>query len=224
MAPDLRLNRALHELLTRFKACPVDVAELRALLQPLPREEFPIGASIYREGEPSECLHLLLDGTVRVSAGSQKTVLTTISAPTVLGHLGVLTGLPRSASIDTVSPAVLIRIGQAQVRELSAGSGAGNQAFRRLMLATMGGLMSDTNQQLQELVTEYGESIPRGAARLQGEEPPRPPKGGGRSGVPASPGHAADRLSSGFDPDLLDELENIRLVQTEDDRRHKYKR
>lgn len=217
MGPDLRLNRALHDLLTRYQACAVDVAELRALLQPLPREELAIGTNLYREGDNSESLHLLLEGRVRVSAGAQKTVLTTISAPAILGHLGVLTGLTRSASVDTVSQAVLIRIDHHKVKELSAGTAPGHQAFRRLMLATMGGLLADTNQQIHELVPEYGETIPRGAARLESPSLPPPRKG-------PRPGHAADRLSAGFDADLLDELENIRLVQTEADNRSKYKR
>jgi CRP-like cAMP-binding protein len=219
MAPDLLLNRALTDLTTRYHACSVDLPALRASLSGMPRDVLAPGAVIYREGDPSECLHLVLEGTVRVSTGPTKTVLTSITAPAFLGHLGILTGLPRSAHIDTISAVTVIRLNQRQVTDMTSARTPQGQAFRRLLLAAMGDLLAETNRSLIELVSQVGQPIPRDAARLQAEPVSRPPAPSRYSSA-----HAADRLANTFDASLLEMESEIRLVRTAEDERNKYKR
>lgn len=219
MAPDLLLNRALTELTTRYKACSVDLAALRRALGALPRDVLAPGTVVYREGDASECLHLLLEGTVRVSTGPSRVVLTSITAPAFLGHLGILTGLPRSAHIDTISAATVLRLNQRQVTEMSTSKTSEGQAFRRLLLAAMGDLLAETNRSLVELVPQIGQPIPRDAARLQTEQVSRPPAPSAKTSA-----HAADRLANTFDASLLEMESEIRLVRTAEDERNKYKR
>jgi len=64
--------------------------------------EFEAGGCIFREGSPSDCCYLIDAGEVRIEVQSQEVdtdaVLGYLSPPSVLGELGLLDGLPRSAT------------------------------------------------------------------------------------------------------------------------------
>lgn len=209
------LNRALTTILQTQRACRVDMAELRQVVLAWPTLTLAAGERLYAEGERSEGLHLLIEGSARVLAGKGRTLLCTLQAPAVLGHLGALTGLPRSATVEIASRATLLHLSGRDLALLLNGSGEGPRAFRRLLIAALGGLLGDTNRHLLDVVPEHGQPIPTNAPRVA----PPPPAARARPR-----GQSADDLSRNFDADLLAELENIRIVQTEADRRDKYKR
>lgn len=66
------------------------------------RVEFAAAACIFREGSPSDCCYLVDSGEIRIEVRSHEVdsdaVLGYMSSPSILGELGLLDGLPRSAS------------------------------------------------------------------------------------------------------------------------------
>jgi acyl-CoA reductase-like NAD-dependent aldehyde dehydrogenase len=70
--------------------------------------EFEAGECIFREGSPSDCCYLLDAGEVRIEVQSHEVdtdaVLGYMSPPSILGELGLLDGLPRSATALAESP------------------------------------------------------------------------------------------------------------------------
>lgn len=61
---------------------------------------------IVREGEPADALYVLVEGEVRVTArgeaGGRARVLRRMVAPTYFGEIGVLAGIPRTATVTAV--------------------------------------------------------------------------------------------------------------------------
>jgi predicted MFS family arabinose efflux permease len=73
----------------------------------------PAGTVIVREGDPADALYVIADGEVAVSArGDGDTVrpLATLTAPGYFGEIGLLEQIPRTATVETLSPTTLYRI------------------------------------------------------------------------------------------------------------------
>ncbi len=74
---------------------------------------FEPGASIIREGDPADALYVLTDGEVSVTArgeGTEERPIRVMRAPTFFGEIGVLEGIPRTASVTAVTPCSCERI------------------------------------------------------------------------------------------------------------------
>ena len=167
------------------------------------------GACLYREGDRSDCLHVLMEGRVRVLAGEQE--LTTLSAPTIIGQLGVLAGLSRSATVQAMGPIRTARLeDQAMWAMVRDGSDAG-QALRRVLLAGLTQLVGQTGARLEGLAGQHGLPLPKGAPRVEPVERPAPRR------------KPADKLAETFSDSLVAELENLKVVQADADQRKTYK-
>ena len=79
-------------------------AELGELLEPA---EFMTGEIIFREGGPEERLYIVTTGTVEVYKRvlrNRRQHLATVSAPTVVGEMGLLTEPRAAATVEAASP------------------------------------------------------------------------------------------------------------------------
>jgi signal transduction histidine kinase len=87
-----------------------DVAELAAGGRTV---ELPPGTVLMAEGEPSDALVVVLDGELEVmrDGGGAHVLLNVCIRGDLLGELGVLQGLPRSATVRARTPARVHRIG-----------------------------------------------------------------------------------------------------------------
>jgi CRP/FNR family transcriptional regulator, cyclic AMP receptor protein len=87
----------------------VSLDNLKPLLASGAESRYLPGDVIFREGEAAEGLYLVLAGTVRVSATSNKgqTVLASAHQNDVIGEMGVLDGQQRSATAVAVAISVL---------------------------------------------------------------------------------------------------------------------
>jgi predicted MFS family arabinose efflux permease len=86
----------------------------------------PAGTAIVREGEPADALYVLVSGSADVSArgeaGGAERPLRTLQAGSVFGEIGLLEGIPRTATVVAAAPAELLRIeGDAFLDALTAG-------------------------------------------------------------------------------------------------------
>ncbi len=88
-----------------------DVAELSAGGQAL---RLPAGEVLMAEGDPSDAMIVILDGQLEITrdgGGGPPVLLNVCSRGDLLGELGVLQGVPRSATVRARTPALVQRIG-----------------------------------------------------------------------------------------------------------------
>ena len=74
----------------------------------------PAGQVVIRQGDEADALWILADGELSVQAsgdGPEPRELAPVTAPGYVGELGLLHGIPRTASVRTLRPSTLLRIG-----------------------------------------------------------------------------------------------------------------
>lgn len=85
----------------------------------------PEGATVFRQGEPGGSLYVIRAGKVRVlkeSNGRQR-VVTTLGPGDFFGEMAVVTGMPRSATVEVLEDADLIKVPADKLQEMVAGHG-----------------------------------------------------------------------------------------------------
>ncbi len=83
------------------------------------------GATVFREGDPGGSLYVIRSGKVRVlknSAGRQRVVIT-LGPGDFFGEMAVVTGRPRSATVEVVEDAELLKVPAGKLQEMVAGTG-----------------------------------------------------------------------------------------------------
>ncbi len=85
----------------------------------------PEGATVFRQGEPGGSLYVIRAGKVRVlkeSNGRQRMV-TMLGPGDFFGEMAVVTGRPRSATVEIVEDAELLKVPADKLQEMVAGTG-----------------------------------------------------------------------------------------------------
>ena len=97
-------------------------------------QDIKAGEILFREGEPSDSVYLILGGEVEVlrEAGDRRIRLGTRRAGQIVGEMGVIRDQPRSATIRVVSDAKVSRIAKEQF--LAAFGGKDKLALRILKM------------------------------------------------------------------------------------------
>lgn len=194
--PLLSLAQRLVEV---HHAAAVAAVPLAQALASFTREELADGAVMMAEGQPAQSLHVLAEGQVAITVQGRE--LVRIPAPAVLGHLGVLVGLDRTATVEARGPITQLRIGRDEMWRLVDGTAAPGAALRRLLLAAMSELLVQENVQLSAIA------------------PPRP--------APApKPAREAPQVEIededwGFGADLMAQADELELVMDEASRRRR---
>jgi CRP-like cAMP-binding protein len=85
-----------------------DRSALERLAAAAERTVLPAGREVIREGDPADALWILVQGDLSVSAGPRE--LPPVTAPGYVGELGLLHGIPRTASVRTRTECTLLRI------------------------------------------------------------------------------------------------------------------
>jgi CRP-like cAMP-binding protein len=115
-SPELRAaiqaTSAFHDLSDANLGFLIEAAEL---------EMFEAGAALMIQGEPSDHAMLILAGEVTVSADSARGAISisTLRAPSLVGELGSLAQLPRSATARARTPVTALRLGRAALVEVA---------------------------------------------------------------------------------------------------------
>jgi predicted acylesterase/phospholipase RssA/CRP-like cAMP-binding protein len=95
---------------------PLDDALLAELSNELERIDVPGGSALFRQGDPGDCLYILLRGRLNVSLNDPETgieKLVGVTAPgESVGEIGLLTGERRSATLWAARDSHLVRISQ----------------------------------------------------------------------------------------------------------------
>ncbi len=95
-----------------------DVAghELAPVARLLEEVRLPAGVTFIERGAPEDWLFVIADGAVRVHVGAR--TLRLLGAGDVVGELAVLAPAPRSASVTTTEPTLLLRLRRQPFDEL----------------------------------------------------------------------------------------------------------
>jgi len=83
------------------------------------------GTTVFRQGDPGGSIYIIRSGKVRVlkdSAGRQRMV-TTLGPGDFFGEMAVVTGRPRSATVEVVEDAELLKVPAGKLQEMVAGTG-----------------------------------------------------------------------------------------------------
>jgi phosphoserine phosphatase RsbU/P len=108
----IRAASAFRELSDDNLAFLIEAAEL---------ETFDPDAVLMVQGEPSDCAMLVLEGEVTVTADSARGAvpISTLKAPSLVGELGALAQLPRSATARACTRVTALRFGRAALVEVA---------------------------------------------------------------------------------------------------------
>ena len=109
----IRAASAFRELSDNNLAILIEAAEL---------ETFDPDALLMVQGEPSDFAMLVLKGEVTVTADSARgsISISTLEAPSLVGELGALAQLPRSATARACTPVTALRFGRRALVEVAA--------------------------------------------------------------------------------------------------------
>jgi len=79
--------------------------------------EFRVGEALMTQGEPSTSIHFLLDGQVSVErqrrSDAERVVLAQLDAGEIVGEMGVMVELPRSATVIAAKPTTTLELDSA---------------------------------------------------------------------------------------------------------------
>ena len=71
---------------------------------------FKEGEVIFKEGDESDCLYVIKNGSVSISVGADRKEISVLSSGEVLGEMGVVEKLPRSATATAAENVTLYRM------------------------------------------------------------------------------------------------------------------
>jgi CRP/FNR family cyclic AMP-dependent transcriptional regulator len=76
--------------------------------------EFKVGDSLMTQGEPSTSVHFILEGQVRVErqrrTDAQRVQLALLGSGEIVGEMGIMVDLPRSATVTAVKPTTTLEL------------------------------------------------------------------------------------------------------------------
>jgi CRP/FNR family cyclic AMP-dependent transcriptional regulator len=83
------------------------------------------GATVFREGEPGGSVYVIRAGKVRVvkDANGRQRMVTTLGPGDFFGEMAVVTGRPRTATVEVVEDAELLKVPAGKLQEMVAGTG-----------------------------------------------------------------------------------------------------
>jgi CRP-like cAMP-binding protein len=125
--------------------------EWRSIAARSERRRFRAGEQIIATGDSDRALLIILDGEVSTSIGSgrRSRTLSVSPAGSVVGELGFLDGLPRSADVVATADGELLRLSRADFDALAAAE----PALGRLILSDLGRVVAMRVRRLTERLT-----------------------------------------------------------------------
>jgi len=94
-----------------FGTFPED--QLRALAAMVMRRSAPRGSTIMREGDPTDCLYIVMSGRLKVMMGEadgKEVILSIIGPGEFFGEMGLIDDSPRSAGVIAIEPCELLSV------------------------------------------------------------------------------------------------------------------
>ncbi len=127
---------------------------LAEIFSGLPDIDFPVDAVLLRQGETSEFAYYLKSGSVSVLAETKfgTVTLATREAPQLIGEIGVLAQLPRTASMKALTPVKVVKISGEQLLDI----GRQNPTLLLTVIAQLGRQIDAVNKTVGLYTTALG--------------------------------------------------------------------
>lgn len=130
------------------------IATLAACIQ---RRSYPRGAAILRAGEETDALYIILSGRVKVLIPDEEgheVILTVMGAQEFVGEMGLLDGLPSSATVETLESCEMLRL----PRNAFLSSVESNGAVAMQLLRNLVKRLRDADRKIESLalIDVYG--------------------------------------------------------------------
>jgi potassium-dependent mechanosensitive channel len=93
-------------------------AELRILIEQGYQKVFPAASCIFREQDSGDAFYLILAGKVQVFSQKLNQPIATLGAGDFFGEISVLTGVPRSATVQTLAETTVFVVDQLALQKL----------------------------------------------------------------------------------------------------------
>jgi phosphoserine phosphatase RsbU/P len=102
------------------------------------------GDVLLNQGEASDAAYIVIEGSasIRIETSYGRVNLSTVSAPTLVGEIGVFTGVPRTATIEATAPLRVLRIDGGDLQEF----GSENPRFLAAVMMQVGRRFQTFNQ------------------------------------------------------------------------------
>ena len=83
------------------------------------------GSTVFRQGEPGGSVYVIRAGKVRVlkDANGRQRMITTLGPGDFFGEMAVVTGRPRTATVEVVEDAELLKVPAGKLQEMVSGTG-----------------------------------------------------------------------------------------------------
>jgi len=131
---------------------PEDLAQALSVGKP---RRVPDGKRLCTEGEPSASMFILLKGSIQVlrkDDRGEERELAVLSAPALVGHMGLVDGSPRSASCVAKGEIGCLKVTRVTFQGLLESPVASGGAMRRLILASLIGQLTSANTRIKEMI------------------------------------------------------------------------
>jgi CRP/FNR family transcriptional regulator, cyclic AMP receptor protein len=109
------------------------------------------GHCVFHQGDPGDCLFVVAEGLLKVFTGSDQgddMVIATLRRPDTFGELAIIDGGPRSASVETLEPTVLLAVSHTAFTRLTRRY----PSLLEAVLSSVAGLLRETLQRASDLV------------------------------------------------------------------------
>jgi CRP-like cAMP-binding protein len=145
------LKKLAQQQLRRYQVRSTRSAYLVPALRRGKERELEEGEVFCRQGAPSVQLFILVSGSVRILRKDNQAKdreLTTISAPCIIGEMGLIDGSVRSATCVANEDCLALSIDQLAFDQLMNEDSSSASAFRHQLIAVMMADLSRTNAQI----------------------------------------------------------------------------
>ncbi len=137
-----------------FQREGIDEEGLRPLLDLLESRTVEAGGFIFRQGEPSDTIELLVSGRVQVLLDlpdGRRVRLRSMLEQTVLGEMGFFRGQPRSATVVADQESRLLRVTREAYRRMLTEAPEAAAALHRVIISTLADRLAFANSEIAAL-------------------------------------------------------------------------
>ena len=122
----LRLAVPVSDIATLLQSNPLfaetDLVALKKLLDRGSILALRPGDALLRQGEPSDAAYIVIEGSasIRIETSYGTVDLSVVSAPALVGEIGIFTGVPRTATVAATTPLRVLRISGGDLQEFGS--------------------------------------------------------------------------------------------------------
>jgi CRP-like cAMP-binding protein len=145
---ELRLDVSASDIATLLQSNPLfaetDLAVLNRLLDRARMLVLGPGDPLMRQGEASDAAYIVVEGSASISieTGYGNVELSLVSAPALVGEIGIFTGVPRTATVTAATPLRVLHIDGRDLQEF----GRQNPRFLAAVMTQVGRRFQTFNQ------------------------------------------------------------------------------